>query len=147
MPYLKGFLFPVQKLSRLEHILGVLGCFCTNARSDTLTADTVAVWKHRGTPLLHVSSTKEWWGCTRAVVVTNITAWGSTLLSCSHLLQDFLGSLPSCMKDIVALSPSIIKNKKSQSPICTLKRNSSSVTVPLWLLPALPRMPLVLFSP
>lgn len=73
--HLTGFLFPVQKLSRLEHILGVLGCFCTNARSETLTAGTVAVWKHRGTPLLHVSSTKEWWGCTRAVVVTSITAW------------------------------------------------------------------------
>lgn len=39
------------------------------------------------------------------------------------------------------------KNKKSQSPICTLKRNSSSVTVPLGLLPALPHIPLVLFSP
>lgn len=46
-----------------------------------------------------------------------------------------------------ALSSSIIKKpKKSQSPICTLKRNSSSVTVSLWLLPALPHIPLVLFS-
>lgn len=39
------------------------------------------------------------------------------------------------------------KNKKSQSPTCTLKRNPSSVTVPLWLLPALPHTPLcTLFS-
>lgn len=115
--HLTGFLFPVQKLSRLEHILGVLGCFCTNARSETLTAGTVAVWKHRGTPLLHVSSTKEWWGCTRAVVVTSITAWAPPyLLSCSHLLQDFLGSLPSCMKDILVLSPSIIKKQEKPIP-------------------------------
>lgn len=117
MPYLKGFLFQVQKLSRLEHILGVLARFCTNARSDTLTAGTVAVWKHRGTPLLHVSSTKERWGCTKAVVITNITAWAPPyLLSYSHLLQDFLGSLPSCMKDIWAHSLSIIKKQEKPIP-------------------------------
>lgn len=68
---------------------------------------------------------------------------GSSLLTLvSHLLQNFPGLLPSCMKAL-----SIIKKpKKSQSPICTFKRNSSSVTISLWLLPALPHIPLVLFS-
>lgn len=51
------------------------------------------------------------------------------------------------MKGILALSPSIIKEQGKSIPHLHTKRNSSFVSVPLWLLPALPHIPLVLFSP
>lgn len=119
-PYLEGFLFQVQKLCRLERILGVLGHFHTNARSDTLTAGTVAVWKHRGTPLLHMflplrngGAAERQWLWPTSWLGLHLT---HRVLSHSPLLQDFLGSLPSCTKYVLALSPSIIKEQKKPIP-------------------------------
>lgn len=49
----KRLLIPRQKKCTLEPILRALGHFHINSRCDTLTAGKAAVWKHRGTPLLH----------------------------------------------------------------------------------------------
>lgn len=49
----------------------------TSTPMPEVTLSLLAQWlcRNRGTPLLHVSSTKEWWDCRKAVAVTNIMAW------------------------------------------------------------------------
>lgn len=48
----------------------------TSTSMPEVMPSLLAQHKHRGTPLLHnVSSTKEWWGCRKAVAVTSIMAW------------------------------------------------------------------------
>lgn len=102
-----------KRLCTLDPILSILGRFHIHTRRDSHCCEA-AVWKHRGSPLLRImflaarnggtTERQRWWP--KLWLGLHVTPW---VLSRLPLLQDYLGSLPSCKNSILAPSPTITK--------------------------------------
>lgn len=109
-----------KRLCTLEPILSILGHFHIHTRRDSHCCEA-AVWKHRGSPLLRImflparngGTTERQRRWPKLWLGLHVTPW---VLSRLPLLQDFLGSLPSCKNSILAPSPTITKELETPNP-------------------------------